>query len=158
MPRKQSSNIINLPNQQPVDKKLSDKELQNKVKKGHEAIIHTVDKNRFEGLKALEEKIGLFDTFNNDIKSDRLYNVESAIRAIATTTEAINRLTDMLRHDLLELIGNVEKLANSNWRTAAYVQSLLNLLMEKGTISDEELKQSWNKTITTHQEEQSNQS
>jgi hypothetical protein len=119
---------------------------------GIPVVIKKIDENRASGMKNLEKKCDNFDhremiTEDNPITENTLRDIEGAIKSTMLTLEAMNSLLDMLRHDLIGAIQNIEAGSVGNWQMSAHLQVLLDLLKEKGVVTEEELKGTWEKIV-----------
>jgi len=122
------------------------------IEDGTPTVIKKIDENRAAGLKNLDQKCDNFEhremiTPDNPIDENMLRDLEGAIKSTALTLEAVNSLLDMLRHDLIGCIQNVEAQSMGSWQMSAHFQTLLTLMKEKNLVAEEELKATWDKII-----------
>ena len=149
MPRKhkEQDNIVPFPTTRSDTPKT-----QEQVDQGIPVIIKKIDENRASGMKNLEKKCDNFDhremiTEDNPVSENVLRDLESAIKSTTLTLEAMNSLLDMLRHDLIGCIQNVEGQSMGGWQMSAHFQTLLTLLKEKSIVTEAEMKATWDKVI-----------
>jgi len=157
MPRKKktSKNVINFPTTQ-NNAPVPTKEIEQKVEKGKSKVLEIIDKNRKQGLEKLERCIGDYDCRpmitgedKKEFNEGMLRDVEAGIRAAFVTLEALNNLVEMIRHDLVGMIQNIEGLSVANWQSSAHLQTLLALLKEKEVVDETELKATWEKVVAS---------
>ena len=125
---------------------------------GTSKVLEMLNKNRQQGLERMERAIDAFDkrkvlgsTVGGDtfveFNEDMLRDVEAGIRSGFLVLEAINTLAEMLKHDLIGMIQNVENTNEAGWRTAAHHQTLVTLLKEKELITEDEMMATWKKLV-----------
>lgn len=156
MPRKKKSgNVVDFPNKK--QEAPSEEELVQKANQGVAQLIQTVDQNRLVGLKRLEECTLRYDDREaisgenaKQFSEDMLRDLESGIRSSFQTLEALNTLIDMIRHDLIGAIQNTESMQVANIQVSTYVQTLLSVLEEKGIVTEQEMKEMWDKIIPAY--------
>lgn len=125
---------------------------QQQAEDGVPIVVQKMDENRATGMKNLERRCDNFDhremiTDDKKVDENDMRNLESAIKSTYQTLEALNSLVDMLRHDLIGCIRNIEAQSVSGWQMSAHLQTLLELLRQKGVITEEEMKATWEKII-----------
>ena len=150
------SNIIQLPNSR-VNKSQPQEQCQcsvgNKEAINPAVVLQRIADNRRKGLANLENKV---DGFSKERKvsyeahvEDRFRDSENAITAAYTNLEALNAMVDMIAHDLIGAIQNLEQNAVGQFQASAHLQVLLQVLKERGIVTEEELKETWEKTIAS---------
>lgn len=120
------------------------------VEEANKLSVQIVDKNRQKGLQALDKKCFNFDqrkAMDDGHLENALRDVEGAIKAATTTLEALNSLADMIRHDLVNAVGNIEHQAIGQFQMSAHLQTLIALLQEKEIVTDDEMRQMWDKVV-----------
>jgi len=115
-------------------------------KSKHEMLLQLVEKNRFRGAETIEKKL---DSLGD---RDRLEDpkLESAVRDLTaglggalTSLEALNSLMDFIKHDLINAIQNLAQQARGNFQASAHLQTLIKVLEDKGVITDEVMRETW---------------
>jgi len=144
-------------------------ELQEMQEQGGEQMLQLIQRNRkisheslqraFEGLEATIDQI----VANRDLGpilvtkdghgrvvfslEDSLRTIMKGLGACLTSMEANNSLMDMLIHDFGGLVHNTNQTQRSMLMANSHVQTLLELLMEKGVITEPEMKATWDRLI-----------
>ena len=152
-------NIIQLPNSRGGQNPLPPQP-QNPVGGGPndpQAMLQRIAANRKKGLEDLEAKVDSFDVkrkvpYEAHVE-DRFRDSETALKAIYTNLEALNAMVDMIAHDLIGSIQNLEQNAVAQFQASAHLQVLLKVLKEKGVVTDDELREVWEKTIAAANQE-----
>ena len=57
--------------------------------------------------------------------------------------EAHDKMMDMITHDIIGLVQNVDALSQHLFQTSAFTQTLLEVLKNKGFVTNEDMKQTW---------------
>ena len=127
-------------------------EVQQQAEDGVPVVVQKMDDNRADGMKNLDRRCDNFDhremvTEDNPVDENHVRNMESAMKSVNQVLEALNGLMDMLRHDLVGCIRNIEAQSVSGWQMSAHLQTLIELMKEKGLITEEEMKATWDKII-----------
>lgn len=125
--------------------------------KRNDVVLTLVDKNRKKGLEALEKRIENLDgrdTHENSQTESALRDITVGLKSIHTTVEALNSLSDMIRHDLINCIQNLEGQVQANWQSSAHLQTLVEVLKSKELITESELEETWTHLVKTAKERQ----
>lgn len=114
-------------------------------------ILKRIATNRQKGLSDLENKVDGFDIkrkvpYEPHIE-DRFRDSEAALKAVHTNLEALNAMVDMIAHDLIGAIQNLEQNAVAQFQASAHLQVLLQVLKDGGIVTEEQLREVWDKTI-----------
>lgn len=122
------------------------------VDQANQLAIQLIDKNRKEGLEGLEKKCDNFKhreliSTDRPVNENDLRDIEGAIKSIMTSLEAINSLIDMIRHDMVVSVQNIEQQAMGQFQVSAHLQTLIAVLVEKEFITDDEMKATWEKVV-----------
>lgn len=151
----------------PVD--TSPEGLKKMAAQGDEFVLQLVEKNRKLGVVQLEKQVEklergierIRDLMPNealwtsyDSKGSLVFSLEdflrttlAALKGCLTTLEASNSLSDMLLHDLGGTIQNLESYAKALWIENANLQVLMEVLRTNKVITEEQMKETWNKLI-----------
>ena len=128
-------------------KKLTEQELQQKEQEANRAKFEAINTDRVAGLERadtalqrLQDGEGLAE---EAVVERRLRDLEAVTRGLATAANALNALVDVIAHDLMQVIMNMEKQNASGILQAAHLQSAIDVLKTKGTVTDEELKEAF---------------
>lgn len=124
--------------------------------KGATKVLNMIDQNKEYGIKQMQNSVE--QSNHRGITSDA--SAEHAIRVIEkgvggalTSVEAINSLVDMIRHDMVAIIQNLQQIQQAAVINNTQVNVLLNLLDEKGVINEEDM----NRKFRQLQEERAGQ-
>lgn len=123
--------------------------LENKVAEGAQQVVDLIDKNLEKGLKGLEKKLDNLD--NRELLDPAIENtvrdLTGALKSAFIMLEAMNSLQGMIRHDMVGIIQNLEQQAKGQWMSNVHLQTLLQLMQDKGMITEEELRATWDKIV-----------
>jgi len=125
--------------------------------------LNKLDTNRKEAQAHLEKKCDNLDSREpisvaKPITEDTVRDIEGALKSTLTSIESLNAIIDMLRHDLVNVIQNMEHNGASMFQSSCHLQVLLDVLREKGIISEEEMKKKWEEVVPARIEQLKNQS
>lgn len=140
----------------------SPEKLQEVTEQGIPQILQLINKNRKEGLENLRKKVESLQTDLETIRADlghdealmktknwslenSLRSTQSALGSTETVLEALNSLIDMMINDLGGMVMNNQELQKGMMLAHSHLQTLLTLLEDKGVISDQEMKDTWEK-------------
>lgn len=118
--------------------------------KHNEIVLNLVDKNRKKGLETLEKRIDNLDhreLHENSKTESALRDITTGLKGINTTVEALNSLSDMIRHDLINCIQNLENQVQANWQVSVHLQTLIEVLKTNGVITEKQLEETWKSLI-----------
>ena len=121
-----------------------------KAIKSQEYMLNLIEKNRKKGIQVLGEKVEILS--NRDLHPDpktesALRDVQGGLAATLTNMEASSSLLDYVKHDLMSVIQNMEGFGQQGFQTAAHLQCLIALLVNKGVITHMEMKETWDALI-----------
>lgn len=146
------NNIVEFPGGKDPTK-LTTEELAQAVEKGQELALDKLDENRQKGLAAADQAVWRLDndpdmnTISDPDTELRLRNLESAVRGLTSTVEALNKLTEIIRHDLINSIDNIGEISTDLWKKGAHLQVAIDTLVKKGAITEDELRETWNEVV-----------
>lgn len=156
MPRKkklEEGNVVQFPTAQ-NEQAVPTAELEEKAQKGASKVLEIIDRNRKDGLTKLEKCVDNYSSREmisgenaKPFNEGMLRDLEQGIAAGFLALEGLNNLVEMIRHDLVGMIQNVEGLSVANWQSSAHLQTLLSVLKEKGVVNENELKEMWEKIV-----------
>lgn len=121
-----------------------------KAANSQEFVMRLIEKNRKKGLEQTQHKLeNLTERKINPepTTEEALRDVQGAVQGLLTWAEAANSLIDLLKHDLVAMITNLQQQGAQGWQTAAYLQTLITTMKEKNLVTEEELRSTWDKTI-----------
>jgi len=104
---------------------------------------------------------GGLNMLNNALeKNDATSNVEvtQMMMSVQKTLVNLGELVNLLEHDLIGMIKNLEGQAAGQWTMQAHLQTLIETLKQNAIVTDEELEITWNKLITPMMNEMKDQS
>jgi len=121
-----------------------------KAARSQEYVLSLIEKNRKKGIQALGEKVEILSNreLHPEPKTEAaLRDVQGGLAATLTNMEASSSLLDYIKHDLMSVIQNMEGFGQQGFQTAAHLQCLIALLVNKGLITHEEMKSTWDALI-----------
>ena len=130
------------------NRKLSHEQLQ----RAHESLTDVIDKirdNRDQGPLMLKKDDRDSVWFSLE---DVLRNIVRSTGAALTSMEANNALMEMIIHDLGGIQMNLDQTQRAMVVSNSHTQTLLQLLTEKGIISEPEMKATWDKLVEENKE------
>jgi len=120
------------------------------------SAFRKIMENRRNGLERLEEKVDGFGSSRMPSPEAqveaRLGDLESAFRATHTHLEALNALIDIVAGDLVSVMQEFPEIQKEQFKLAAHLETLLDVLREKGVVSEDEMKETWDRIIAAAQE------
>jgi len=124
------------------------------VAKNAQLALEVVRKNRKEGLQKLEDKVqSLMENETLTVENmpvavvSALRDVVVALNAALVTVDAEQKLADMIISDMINLTKNLDIQAKNGFVTSGHLQTLLSLLESKGIISEEGMRETWEKLM-----------
>jgi hypothetical protein len=151
-------NVVQFPNTTAAEEKapeqtppmMDPQDVAKKATNSQEFVIKLIEKNRKKGIEQAQNKLEKLS--DRELHSDprtesALRDVQGALQGLLTWAEAANSLVDFLKHDLISMITNLQQQGAQGWQTAAHLQTLMTTLKEKGMVSEDELKATWEKLI-----------
>ena len=143
------SNVIDLPNKQ-KEKNMDDK-LVDSVHEEH------FDSNNLEMIK--RGITGGLSMLNKAIEtSDMPSDLTTMMFSVQKTLNNLRVLVNLVEHDMVGLIKNMEAQAAGQWTTQAHLQTLIETLKASNVITDETLEATWNELIPPMMEKMRDQS
>lgn len=110
-------------------------------------------KASLEGLRKRVKDLLEQETINaNNMSPASVMAFRDAISALnyaLAGIEAHDKITDMITHDIVGLVQNVEALSNHLFQTSAFTQTLLETLKNKGLVTADDMKETWAKMVKT---------
>jgi hypothetical protein len=114
--------------------------------------LDTINKNREQGLKTLEDKVQRLmesEVLNVDKMGGNadlvatLRDLAMATNSTFQTVEAENHLVDMVISDLIQVTSKLDAINQNLFVTGSHLQVLLQVLQSKKLITEEELRATW---------------
>ena len=97
----------------------------------------------------LSESNNIKAEFMSPASVEALRNTSQSLNSILGYLESSDKLTDMVCQDIVGLVHAVENLSQHLFTSSATVQTLVELLEQKGIVSSDEMKEVWNKLVQT---------
>ena len=152
------SNVIQFPKSSaaPVaqelirDKPTNMNDLPQKAAQSQEFVMKLIEQNRKKGIEQLGSKVealGARDLHPDPKTESALRDVQGALNGALVNIEAGSSLLDYVKHDLMAVIQNMEGFGQQGFQTAAHLQCLISLLVNKGMITHDEMKETWDALI-----------
>ena len=140
-------------------------------------ILKLINKNRHEGVENLQRKtenlhqalkslaewaqeqqhpiLKAQDNLGNTkfILDNELRSIDSALGSVLTVLEAQNSLLDMLINDTIGMIHNIQSTQQAVIIASGHSQTLIQLLLDRGDITEEEMKTTWQSIMTQNKEQ-----
>jgi Asp-tRNA(Asn)/Glu-tRNA(Gln) amidotransferase B subunit len=130
------------------------------LKQDPQLVLQMVNKDREAGLERLQEKLTCLlesEKINIDNMPVEVVNATrdlvSAVNACQTVLQAHDKFCSMLVSDLIGLTRAFEEQGKTLFVTGSHLQVLLQLLQEKGQITEQEMKDLWEKMVSTLKKE-----
>lgn len=144
-----SDEVIQFPNKKKAAADTEQEELQKAAKE-----LEQVNVQRRASLDGLRKKVKSLleqETVNAEHMSPAsvmaFRDTISALNLALSGIEAHDKITDMITHDIIGLVQNVEALSNHLFQTSAFTQTLLETLKDKGLVSAEDMKATWSRMV-----------
>lgn len=155
----------------------SPEQLKKIAKEGIPQILRLVNQNRKEGIVSLQRRLDsiegaldqlkkwtrdnnaplmvLKDSQDNQVFSlgNELINVKAALDATLTATEAQDSLLDMLVNDIIGLVNQIGQLQKAIMISNGQCQTLIQLLIDKELVTENEMKNTWHKIMQQSSEQ-----
>lgn len=161
-------NVVDFPTTQteeetPMRKALTPEQVAQMEEKGATKVLELIDKNKAAGISQLQNAVAQQDN------RPRLYvpgetgvaHLENTVRALEkgiggalTVTEALNSLVDMIRHDIVAMVQNLQQIQQAAIINNTQVNVLLNLLDEKGVINEADMSRKFRELAEKQAQEQ----
>ncbi len=147
------------------------------VEEGTPQVLKLVNRNRRNGAEQLRQKIELFDTELQVIEKWRkanqaplfvirdkndnmifslensLLNIQKALDGVSNYCDAQNSLMDMLINDMVGMVQNLNAAQHAIMVSNGQCQTLIQLLIDKTVITEEQMKETWNTIILNRKEQ-----
>ena len=147
------------------------------VEEGTPQVLQLVNQNRKEGAEQLRKKV---DDMETDLQMLRrqtrssgaamlaltddggsvvfsldntLINIQKGLQAVSTYADAQNSLMDMLINDMIGMVQNMNAAQQAIMVSNGQCQTLIQLLMDKGDITDDEMKATWDALLANKKEQ-----
>jgi len=153
-------NIIDLPTsrsentgepQVPVVEGQQELPLEERAQQSNEFMLEIVDKQRKDGIKLMNEKLEKLAAEHKTLddpkaESDGRFLLQAA-GGTAQATEALSSLMDVLIHDVGVTVQNIHRHAMGLEQISTHLQAVMNLLIEKQIVSEDELREEVGKVL-----------
>ena len=136
------------------------------VEDGTPEVLKLVNQNRKEGAEQLRRKVDSLEVALDAIRrhcakngealmtwgegddiifslENELINIQKGLQAVSTYVDAQNSLTDMIINDIVGMVQNMGSVQQAVMVSNSQCQTLIELLMNKGTITEDEMKETW---------------
>lgn len=145
----------------PLREPLTPEQVAQMEEKGATKVLDMIDKNKAAGINQLQ---GSVDQQEGRARlhhpgENGLFHLEDTVRALEkgvggalTTVEALNSLVDMIRHDMVAIIQNLQQIQQAAVINNTQVNVLLRLLDEKGVINEEDMNRKFKELQKQSQE------
>jgi len=130
---------------------LTPEQLAQMDEKGVSKVLELIDKNKENGIKMMQNSVDQkrVPHYSEDVGMKHIENtvrvLEKGIQGALTSVEAINSLVDMIRHDMVAIVNNLQQIQQAAVTNNTQVNVLLQLLDDKGVITEQELKDTFKK-------------
>jgi hypothetical protein len=94
-------------------------------------------------VKSLSEQETINATHMSPASVMAFRDAIAAVNYALSGIEAHDKITDMITHDIIGLVQNVEALSNHLFQTSAFTQTLLETLKAKGLVTADDMKETW---------------
>jgi hypothetical protein len=152
------NNVVEFPGSDPkiqeeLDKEFAPEEVQEAVNKGQQIALQQMEKDRKDGLEKADKAVWNLDNDETIVRIEdkdierRLRNLEMGLRGLTTSVDGANKLLDVIKHDLIKSLTQLEEIMASTFSAGAHLQVLIHVLREKGQVTEEELKEAWGKLV-----------
>jgi hypothetical protein len=122
------NNVVELPT----------KQSQEQVLKGLQVMLKKVEKDRVEGLEALEKAIQML----KDVPLPNTSEILKGLEGTLVSLTAVSTFTDMLRQDLGALINGQVEHAKAGFQLSMQLEALAKALIENNVLTTEKLEKS----------------
>jgi len=153
-------NVIDLPTSRtednttepaaPVVENLED-QLEKRSEKSAEFMVDLMDKQRKEGLELLLKKLEGLSSSREVLDDAKAENVTrflgQGLGASSQTLQALSALIDVLVHDVGVTVQNIHRHAMGLEQISTHLQALMNLALEKGIVTEEEMREEVGKVL-----------
>ena len=141
-------NVVNLEDKkQATETERKIESLPKNVDSSDENSVEMIKRGIKGGLSILEKQISLWDNLdyeNNSEVEDLAYR---SLKGVKNTLSNLNELVDMIQHDTVGVIQNLENQMIGQWTSQAHLQTLIETLKKNKIITEEQLEQTWNEIV-----------
>lgn len=163
----------------PVEVDTSPEGLKKLVEDGTPQVLKLINQNRKESVDALRRKIesleGELVAVRNCLAAGKdpgslmvihddsgemifslentLRNIQQSLDSVQTFEEATNSLVDMLINDIVGMVHNLNNLQTATIVSNGQCQTLIQLMLDKGMITEPEMKATWESLIQNKKEQ-----
>ena len=124
-----------------------------KLDSSDENSVEMIKRGIKGGLSILEKQISLWDNLdyeNNSEVEDLAYR---SLKGVKNTLSNLNQLVDMIQHDTVGVIQNLENQMIGQWTSQAHLQTLIETLKKNDLITEKQLEQTWNEIVPKPEKE-----
>lgn len=147
------------------------------VEEGTPQVLQLVNRNRREGAEQLRNRMESLDTelqlvekwrrtnlkglmVVTDLSGETVFslensllNIQRALDGVSSYCDAQNSLMDMLINDIIGMVKNMNAAQHAIMVSNGQCQTLITLLINKGAITDNEMKETWNILLQDQKEQ-----
>lgn len=120
--------------------------------------LETLQTDKANGLARCDQalqNLGSTGGLANDPNvEERLRQLETGLRGLATATNALNSLLEVIAHDLVQMIMGHEKQNAALVLNSVHLQSMLDVLKQKNVLTEEELKEAFKANLPKLKQQQ----
>jgi len=134
---------------------ISTEEVNEKATNSQEFVMRLIEKNRKKGIEQAQRKLETLsehELLEDPREENTLRDLMGALQGLLTWAEATSSLVDFVKHDLISMITNLQQQGAQSWQSAAHLQTLIALLKDKGQITEDEMKATWEKVVAPARE------
>jgi len=138
------SNLIKFPGKS-ISKEQSKQIDEQKAQQYTSTLLNLIHKNRKEGLERAENALQSQPkgAVSDAQVEERLRGLETAVRGLVTSLEATNSLIEIVAHDVMEVLNQMNTFSTASMLQGMHIQAVLDTLLKKGIIVETELKEAW---------------
>src|SRR3990167_3098602 len=138
------SNLIKFPGKS-ISKEQSKQIDEQKAQQYTSTLLNLIHKNRKEGLERAENALQSQPkgSVSDAQVEERLRGLETAVRGLVTSLEATNSLIEIVAHDVIEVLNQMNTFSTASMLQGMHIQAVLDTLLKKGIIVETELKEAW---------------
>lgn len=146
------------------------------AEQGTPQVLQLVNQNRKEGAEQLRRKFESLETELEECRNwvrkneapllvlgdedktvfsleNALINIQKSLEACSTVVDAQNSLMDMIINDIMGMVQNLNAVQHAVMVSNGQCQTLIELLMKKEFITDQEMRETW-ETLVQGKKEQ----
>lgn len=117
-------------------------------------VLKLIDKNKVVGIEQMQRSVNGQEgrpILSGEGVENTVRTLEKGVQGALTSVEAINSLVDMLRHDLINTIENMQRMQQAVIVTNTQVGILMEVLKAKGMVTEEEMTEMFKKLSQNQQ-------